>query len=86
MDNSPTLTFQEPRLLTKIVLLLLQLNGSDWFGAKETLRLAEGDQVVSMKKRKASKRFPYFLCTDDNLMWELPNKLAHTLITSEIGC
>jgi hypothetical protein len=30
-----------------------------------------------MKKREASKRFLQLLCTDDNLVWELQNNLAH---------
>jgi hypothetical protein len=47
VDLSRTLIAQE------ILLLLLQLSWSDWFAAKETLRLAEGDQV----ERWSSNRF-----------------------------
>jgi hypothetical protein len=50
-------------------------------------RLAARDQVNSdpskqtfMKKRKASKRFPQLLCTEDNLVWKPQNNLAHILI------
>jgi hypothetical protein len=32
------------------------------------------------EERKASKRFLYFPCTKDNLMWELQINLAHPLI------
>jgi hypothetical protein len=40
-----TLTFSRTLIAQETLLPLLQLNESDWFEAKETLRLAEGDKV-----------------------------------------